>query len=115
MFFNKPKKEFYDLDDCIDTELYKVNLEDKYLILKPEFLDDDRKSRKHQLVKCVYGYGTDSITSQTPYLCVKEINEEGYVYKIRRDDRSILGLALSSVINKHIKEFGYNNNLEYDE
>ena len=49
----------YSAKDCTNENVYKSQLEGRYLILKEEFFKPEFRLEKYQLVLCVGGIGSD--------------------------------------------------------
>lgn len=98
----------YNAKDCTNENVYKSQLEGRYLILKEEFFKPEFRLEKYQLVLCTGGFGSDpSKIGNAIY--VREINDNPESYRIQRCDHNILGIAKDTTVAAHKKKFLVND------
>lgn len=94
----------YTIHDCTDENVYKENLQGRYVILKPEFFKEEFRDEKYQLVLCNGGFGCDP-TKMGNCIMVEEINDNPEHYRIERCNHDILGFAKDSIVAKHKEKY----------
>ena len=86
--------------DCTDENIHSVNLEGRYIILKPEYFKEEFRDEKYQLVKAIGGFGCDP-KKMGNAIIVKELLPDGECYRINRCDNDIIGFASDACIAKY--------------
>ena len=94
----------YTIHDCTDENVYDVNLQGRYVILKEEFFNENYRDEKYQLVKCNGGFGCDP-TKMGNAIIVEELCDDAESYRIERCNHDILGFAKDSVVQKHMEKY----------
>ena len=93
----------YTLKDCTDENVYNSDLQGRFVILKEDFFKPEYQSEKYQLVLCTGGFGCNP--TEGNFIFVTEINSNPKSYKIKRDDKDILGFAKDSIVRAHKEKY----------
>ena len=96
----------YDESDCTDEELSEANFQDRYLILKPDYLNDKYRDAKYQLVLATGGFGCDPKSSGRA-IFVKEVlpDDEAESYRVNRPENPFIGFASEQTIARHKRKY----------
>lgn len=88
------------------TPWTKENIEDKIIILKETFFQEEFRDAKYQLVKATGGFGCNPSNIGNA-IFVKELhNDNPEHYRIDRCDNNILGIATDEAIAEWEKKYG---------
>lgn len=94
----------YTAKDCTDEDVYGVNLEGRFVILKEEFFKEQFRDEKYQIVLCRGGFGCDP-QKMGNAIFVEEVNDNPESYRIERCNHDILGFAKDSVVRAHREKY----------
>lgn len=94
----------YTIHDCTDEDVYRENLEGRYVILKEEFFKPEFMDEKYQIVLCTGGFGCDP-TKLGNAIFVRELNSESETYRLDRCSKDILGFAKDSIVQAHKEKY----------
>lgn len=94
----------YTIHDCTDEDVYRENLEGRYVILKEDFFKPEFRDEKYQIVLCAGGFGCDP-TKLGNAVFVREVNSEPETYRLERCNKDILGFAKDSIVREHKEKY----------